>query len=129
MLKTWFKANKMFAWNKRQELRTNFVIFLWQKFKDILTQGTQPLVMQREHVGAQKKRFSQDKLWLMFMISRTRLSQNTMNSFVNSRPEIMNCFCFMMGVKVGIQIILLQFSFSEKATKMCTIVLMVLKFN
>ena len=54
-----------------------------------------------------KKRFSQDKLWLMFMISRTRLSQNTMISFVNSRPEIMIFFCFMMGGKDGIQIILL----------------------
>ena len=58
-------------------------------------------MMQREHVGAPKKRFSQDKLWLMFMISRTRLSQNTMISSVNSRPENMNCFCFMMGGKLS----------------------------
>ena len=63
-------------------------------------------MMQREHVGAPKKRFSQDKLWLMFMISRTRLSQNTMISSVNSRPEIMNSFCFMMGGKDGSHIIL-----------------------
>ena len=54
-----------------------------------------------------KKRFSQDKLWLMFMISRTRLSQNTMIGSVNSRPEIMNCFCLMMGGKGGNKIILL----------------------
>ena len=107
ILKWQRKSKIILIWKEKIRNEDQFCFFMTNIQRHLNSRDSTFNDAMRNMWEPPKKRFSQDKLWLMFMISRTRLSQNTMISSVNSRPEIMNSFCFMMGGKDGNQIILL----------------------